>query len=248
MDYIFHSYPRELAKQVISGWGSAADGPSVLPPEEALASLLSEAYQASLLREEDRAVICRLMLIDPIELSDEDGPPNGLHVLKLRDERPLHEQEIRRLSPTATYYRSLIGVRWDCNQGFLIWGIINSGSRWINKTDGGRLRSPVVPNRLIVHIRGPGSLVALKGENRVATLINGKLQGHGFNIYEANWVAKLQERFAKWVLSESFKGNRCSGATVELDFSRMLAQNVMLARGIEPPIGSLETTRNAWSL
>jgi hypothetical protein len=227
MDYFFHSYPKELAKQIASRWGSASDVLDALPPEEALASFLSEAYQASLLREEGRSVICRLILIDPIELSDEVGPPKGLHVLKFREERSMHEEEIRRLSPTATFYRSLIGVRWDPNKGFLIWGIINSGSRWIHQTDGGRLRCPVVPDRLIIHVRGPGSLIVLRGENRVATLINGKLQGHGFNIYEASWLAKLQERFAKWVLHECFKDHHHSGATVELDFTRILAQNVM---------------------
>ena len=68
----------------------------------------------------------------------------------------MHEQEIRRLSPTATFYRTLVGVRWDSNKGFLIWGIVNSGSRWINQTDGGRLRSPTVPDRLIIHIRDRG--------------------------------------------------------------------------------------------
>jgi DisA bacterial checkpoint controller nucleotide-binding len=227
MDYLFHSYPKELAKQIVSRWGPDSNVFKTLPPEEALASLLSEAYQASLLREEDRAVICRLILVDPTELSDEVGPPNGLHVLKFREERQLHEEEIRRLSPTATFYRTLIGLRWDSNRGFLIWGIVNSGSRWINQTDGGRLRSPVVPDRLIIHIRGPGSLIALRGENRVATLLNGKLQGHGFNIYEASWLASLQERFAKWVLHECFKGDHRPSATVELDFTRALAQNVM---------------------
>jgi hypothetical protein len=224
MDYSFHSYPRELAKQIVSRWGDISQ--ATLPPAEALASLLSEAYQASLLREEGRAVICRLILVDPSELGDETGPPTGLQVLKLREERALHEEEIRRLSPSATYYRSLIAVRWGLNQGFLIWGIINSGSRWINRTDGGRLRSPAVPQRLIIHVRGPGSLVALKGEQRIATLLNGKLQGHGFNIYEASWLAKLQDRFAQWVVHECFKGQNHSGATVELDFIRMLAQNV----------------------
>jgi DisA bacterial checkpoint controller nucleotide-binding len=227
MDYLFHSYPKDLAREIVSRWGSASNVFDTLPPEEALASLLSEAYQASLLREEGRSVICRLILIDPIELSDEVGPPNGLHVLKFCTERPMHEEEIRRLSPTATFYRTLIGVRWDSNKGFLIWGIVNSGSRWINQADGGRLRGPVVPDRLIIHIRGPGSLIALRAENRVATLLNGKLQGHGFNIYEASWLASLQERFAKWVLHECFKGSRHSGATVEVDFTRILAQNVM---------------------
>jgi hypothetical protein len=61
----------------------------------------------------------------------------------------------------------------------------------------------------------------------VATLLKGKLQGHGFNIYEASWLASLQERFAKWAHRECFKDDHCSGATVQLDFSRMLAQNVM---------------------
>jgi hypothetical protein len=210
----------------VAQWKAAGLGEQ-LPPEDALASFLSEAYQASLLREEDRSVVCRLILVDPAELSDDGGPPNGLHVLRFEEERPIHEQEIRRLSPTATFYRSLIAVRWDASRGFLIWGIINSGSRWINQTDGGRLRAPIVPRRLIIHIRGPGTLVALRGQDRIATLLNGKLQDYGFNIFEASWLTHLQERFAKWVLHECFKGQPHSGATVEWEFTRVLAQNVM---------------------
>jgi hypothetical protein len=119
MDYCFHSYPRELARQIAAQW-DAAGMVDQLPPEDALTSFLSEAYQASLLREEDRAVVCRLMLVNPAELGDDAGPPNGLQVLRFREERPMHEQEIRRLSPTATFYRSLIGVRWDSKQGFSV--------------------------------------------------------------------------------------------------------------------------------
>jgi DisA bacterial checkpoint controller nucleotide-binding len=226
MDYFFHSYPRELARQIAAQW-DAAGMVDQLPPEDALAFFLSEAYQASLLREEDRAVVCRLILVNPAELGDDAGPPNGLHVLRFREERPMHEQEIRRLSPTANFYRSLIGLRWDAKQGFLIWGIVNSGLRWINQTDGGRLRGPVLPNCLTIHIRGPGTLVALRGQDRIATLLNGKLQDYGFNIFEASWLSHLQERFAKWVLHECFKGQPHPGATVERDFTRVLAQNVM---------------------
>jgi hypothetical protein len=227
MDYSFHSYPRELAKQIIARWEAASAALDALPPEEALASFLSEAYQASLLREEDRAVVCRLILINPAELVDGAGPPIGLHVLRFQQERAMGEQEIRRVSPTATFYRSLIGVRWDPSRGFLIWGIINSGSRWISQTDGGRLHGPIVPNRLIIHIRGPGTLVVLRGETRIAALLKGKLRDYGFNIFEASWLASLQERFAKWVLHECFKDKVHPGATVDPDFTRMLAQNVM---------------------
>ena len=225
MDYPIHTYPRDLARQIALQWATTPDPSDVLPPEEAIASLLSEAYQASLLREEGRSVICRLILIDAAQLNDSEGPPVGMHFLRLTEERTFRENEIRRLSPSATLYRSLIGIRWDPDKGFLLWGIINSGTRWINETDGGRLRSPVLPNRLIIHIRGPGNLIIFRGEERIATLLNGRLQGHGFHIFEASWLRKRQEEFAKWAIHECFK-NHQSGAAVSLDFSRMLGENV----------------------
>ena len=225
MDYPIHTYPRDLARQIALQWATTPDASDVLPPEEAIASLLSEAYQASLLREEGRSVICRLILIDAAQLNDSEGPPVGMHFLRLTEERTFRENEIRRLSPSATLYRSLIGIRWDPDKGFLLWGIINSGTRWINETDGGRLRSPVLPNRLIIHIRGPGNLIIFRGEERIATLLNGRLQGHGFHIFEAGWLRKRQEEFAKWAIHECFK-NHQSGAAVSLDFSRMLGENV----------------------
>jgi hypothetical protein len=220
-----HIYPRDLARTIAAQWITAPDEAIHLPPEDELATLLSEAYQASLLREEDRAVSCRLILIDPTELSDNAGPPDGLQVLHLIDERKLREHEIRRLSPSATFYRSLIGVRWNPQEGFLIWGVINSGSRWINETDGGRLRSPEVPDRLIIHIRGPGNLIILRGDRRIATLLTGKLQGHGFRIFEATWLAKRQEQFARWASRECFR-DEIAPAFVNVDFTRALGENV----------------------
>jgi hypothetical protein len=224
MEYPIHTYPRDLARQIAIHWAITPDASDVLPPEEAIASLLSEAYQASLLREEDRSVICRLILIDSAQLNDTDGPPAGLQVLRLTEERKFRENEIRRLSPSATLYRSFIGIRWDPDKGFLLWGIINSGTRWVNETDGGRSRSPAVPERLIIHIRGPGNLIIFRGERRLATLLNGKLQGHGFHLFEARWLRKRQEEFARWAIHECFK-NHPSGAAVSLDFTQTLGEN-----------------------
>ena len=161
---------------------------------------------------------CRLILIDPAQLYDSEGPPVGLQLLRLTQERMFRENEIRRLSPSATLYRSLIGIRWDPDKGFLLWGIINSGTRWVNETDGGRLRSPVIPKRLIIHIRGPGNLIICRGEQRIATLLNGKLQGHGFHLFEAGWLRKRQEEFAGWAIHECFKDQQL-GAAVSLDFT-----------------------------
>ena len=87
MDYPIHTYPRDLARQIAVQWATAPDASDVLPPEEAIASLLSEAYQASLLREEGRSVICRLILIDSAQLHDSEGPPMGLQFLRLTQER-----------------------------------------------------------------------------------------------------------------------------------------------------------------
>ena len=108
MDYSSHTYPRELAEKIISEWPEVTNPLDDLPPKEALISLLSEAFQASLLREESRPIRCRLVLINPPELGEAEGPPTGMQVLQLQDERKLRAQEIRRLSPCATFYRSLI--------------------------------------------------------------------------------------------------------------------------------------------
>ena len=180
MDYPIHTYPTDLAQLIAAQWATTPDSLDFLPPEEAIASLLSEAYQASLLREEGRSVICRLILIEADQLNDTAGPPAGLQVLRLTEERTFHENEIRRLSPSATLYRSLIGVRWDSDKGFLLWGIINSGTRWVNETDGGRLRSPAVPKRLIIHIRGPGNLIIFRGNTALPRCSTANFKGTDF--------------------------------------------------------------------
>ena len=219
-----HTYPRELAEKIISEWPEVTNPLDDLPPQETLVSLLSEAFQASLLREESRPITCRLLLINPCELSEAEGPPTGMQVLQLQDERKLSAQEIRRLSPCATFYRSLIAVRWDPEKGFWIWAILNSGTRWVARIDGGRLQSSAAPNRLIINISGPGNLVISRGDNLITTLLNGKLEGHGFDIYEAGWLQKSQEAFAQWAIQECFR-DQDIGATVRSDFVKMLGQN-----------------------
>jgi hypothetical protein len=224
MDYSSHTYPRELTEKIISAWPAVTGPLDDLPPKEALISLLSEAFQASLLREESRPIRCRLVLINPSELSEAEGPPTGMQALQLQDERKLSAQEIRRLSPCATFYRSLIGVRWDSESGFWIWGILNSGTRWVARIDGGRLQSSAAPNRLVINISGPGNLIISRGDSLISTLLNGRLEGHGFDIYEARWLQRSEEAFAQRVIQECFKDHDI-GATVETDFVKMLGQN-----------------------
>ena len=73
MDYSSHTYPRELAEKIISEWPEVTNPLDDLPPKESLISLLSEAFQASLLWEESLPISCRLVLINPPERTRRGG-------------------------------------------------------------------------------------------------------------------------------------------------------------------------------
>lgn len=127
-----HAYPPQLARFVQSRWHTltlTAEPSTELPAESLLEDLLSTVYQASLLREEGRAVTFRLMLCDPSELPADEGPPTGLHRLEFSEIRPCTAHELRRLAPAADFHRSVIGVRLDASGAGQIWGIVQTGTR-----------------------------------------------------------------------------------------------------------------------
>src|SRR4051812_44607469 len=113
---VHHAYPDQLADFVRERWAALHDSPSAgvrmcpLPEHEALSALLSTAYQATLLREEERQVAFRIIVSSPQAFPEDAGPPDGLQRLVFTHPRPLTEHELRRLSPAAKYHRSLIGV------------------------------------------------------------------------------------------------------------------------------------------
>ena len=39
-----------------------------------------------------------------------------------------------------------------------------------------------IPDWLIIHVRGPGNLVIHRGSERLVTLLNGRVEGHGFDL------------------------------------------------------------------
>jgi hypothetical protein len=78
--------------------------------------------------------------------------------------------------------------------------------------------------QVLFNVSGPGNLIISRGDNLIATLLNGRLEGHGFDIYEARWLQKSQEAFAQSAIRECFKDHDI-GATVRSDFVKMLGQN-----------------------
>ena len=191
-----HAYPPELARFAQARWDTLTPAPEPgtgLPALSLLEDLLSTVYQASLLREEGRAVTFRLMLCEPSELPADEGPPTGLHRLEFSELRPCTAHELRRLAPAADFHRSIIGVRLDADGAGQIWGIVQTGTRWLRAVQGGRERAAPLPDKLIVAATAPGRIEVCRGSALVAQLDKGWLTGDTLDVFGSRW---LPESFA----------------------------------------------------
>jgi hypothetical protein len=215
-----HGYPNLLAEQAWQDWPAAERARLGIDSLNAFAGFLSVAYQASLLHEEGRPVICRVALCHPSALEAQDLLLYGFHVSRFCRQRPFDEQEIRRLSPAATFYRSIVAVTWSPRNGFTIFGTVGTG-QWSRDlvADLQGMMHPI-PNWLIVHIRGPGNLVVYRGSERLATLLNGRVEGHGFNVFASSWMA---ERF--WNVRNESKDFSRLASDLDLQLRRDLLDN-----------------------
>ncbi len=196
-----HDYPAQLAARVRERWNLAPAGEAPatapdrhageLPDPDALELLLSVAYQASLLREEERPVTFRLIVAEPTAFPAEAGPPSGLHRLLFTHGRRLRTAELRRLSPAVSYHRALIGVRADGQGEFEIWGIVYSGPDWLHAAQGGRAaRSMLPPSSLVVRVTGPGLVAVARGGATLCALHAGRIGGAAMDVFGSRWLAE----------------------------------------------------------
>jgi Probable sensor domain DACNV len=194
-----HAYPDDLASYVREHWGDSSSDPEgakyqqngSLPAVPVLEELLSTCYQASLLREEERAVTFRLIFAEPHLFPEEEGPPEGLHRLEFSEPRPFDEHELRRLSPATDFERSMIGASPDGGGGIRIWGIVHSGLRWLRSVRGGREPSAPLPPVPVVEVEGPGRLQIRKGSVSVAELEGGRLSDSYTDVFASRWLPEL---------------------------------------------------------
>jgi hypothetical protein len=181
-----HAYPRQLASFVRSRWGA---GPG-LPPERDLEAILSIAYQASVLRDEDRPVAFRLVLAPPDAFAGDSGPPTGVLALPFDVPRRFDEHELRRLSQAAKYHRTLIGVAATANDQFVIWGVVHTGPRWLPSVRAGEAHPPPLPDgALVVRAPAPGRLEVARGLATIAELRGGLITEPGLDVFESRWLA-----------------------------------------------------------
>ncbi|WP_437185753.1 putative sensor domain DACNV-containing protein [Planctomicrobium sp. SH668] len=194
MDTSNFIYSSQLSDETRQRWKSTGNSPENLPEDRILRQLIDAAYQASLLREEGEQVSCRVIFATPEELTklqqNELGP---LVCLRFREMQALSAHQIRKLAFSAGFYRSLLGVLIDpVDDSLKIWGIINTGTRWVNRVSSGRPEDLPLPPNLVIQIHGPGHLVIASGDLRLFETSGGILRADGFDPFESRW---LPERF-----------------------------------------------------
>lgn len=190
-----YAYPPDLARFVQERWVSSSTTGSVAAAPEfvTLKHLFSTCYQASLLREEERPVTFRAILASPELFSPDEIPPEHLQRLEFQESLTLEVNELRRLSVAADTQRTLIGVHEEAGGALRIWGLVNSGARWLRDTQGGRRAGAPLPDAPVVHVDAPGSLTVYRGQELVARLRSGRLSVTRLDPFASAWIS---ERFA----------------------------------------------------
>lgn len=179
-----HAYPSDLARFVMERF----DGAGVRCRSDLLVRLLSVAYHASLLREEERPLSFRLLFASPHSLPIEEGPPHGNHRLRFHKPRPFDEQEIRRLAPAAKMQRALIGVSGETPEGLELWGLVQTGPGWLHAIQGGRAPGAPLPDALLIAVTGPGRISVSREGVMIARLVGGKLSGPRPDVFASKWL------------------------------------------------------------
>jgi hypothetical protein len=212
-----HVYPSDLVALINQRWNempspeeSVTGGErAALPGKAALERLISTCYQVSMMREEDRPVTLRLILAPSHLFPSDQGPPKGFLRLLFSTPRPFNEYELRRLSPAVDFERSLIAIEPHPDKGFQIWGILNSGIRWLQEERGGNKKTNQLPDVFGIHVTGPGKLAICRGIKIIATLNGGKLIDSTANAFQSKWMNKLfaEQRNSLLQLHEIFRAS-----------------------------------------
>ncbi len=153
---------------VIAQLATTVEAHQPAPSKEQIQYLCDCLYAASLLKEEGRAVRARVVIAPPEAFALNEGPPQGIHAIRFSVPLALTAPEIKRLSPAASFYHSVIAVWPDKDRGFTVWGILNSGPRWMNLIAGGRKPGDTKLPFPMIHVRDPGWLLFYQDYSLIA--------------------------------------------------------------------------------
>jgi hypothetical protein len=181
---------QELVGQLHEMLGEAAGGPTL----EQIKEVCDVLFAASLLKEEGRAVRARVIIAPPDEFAATEGPPDGTHAVRFTTPHALTANEIKRLSPAASFFHSVVAIWPDRDRGFRIWGILNTGPRWLNIVAGGRKPMGSEIRHPIIHVRDPGWLLFYNGYALMAEWRGRGIHGSRMDVFQSQL---LNERFSE---------------------------------------------------
>jgi sensor domain DACNV-containing protein len=215
-------YPNELAERVRESWPADA-----YPLPERLVTILDVAYHASFLRDEERPVTARILVLPPSELPPDTGPPAGLLPLTFGTPRRFEEDELRQLSPAAQVHRALVGID-ESGDELVIWGLVHSGARWLQAAQGGHAKEPSMPPCLVVRVVRPGHLVIGCGDRVIAELRGGRLSDFTLDVFQSQWLPALfREDRATMAREHRASARVALGARIAADLTGHLAQQMV---------------------
>lgn len=172
------------------------------PSELQLRDLLGVLYASSLLKEEGRPVRARIIIAPPSDFAASDGPPEGVHAIRFSTPNPLTPNEIKRLSPAVGFFHSVIAVWPDRDRGFRIWGILNTGPRWLNRVAGGRKSAGKEIPHPVIHVRDPGWLLFYEGYKLIAEWRGTEFHGPRIDVFQAPLLSKRFEDIRRGMIVE----------------------------------------------
>ncbi len=180
---------QELVLKMHGSLGERED----LPTFDQVREVCDVLYAASLLKEEGRAVRARVVIAPPDAFIATEGPPDGAHAVRFTTPHAFTPNEIKRLSPAASFFHSVVAIWPDRDRGFRIWGLLNTGPRWLNVVAGGRKPVGHQMPHPIVHVRDPGWLLFYQGYDLLAEWRGRDFHGPRLDVFQS---PLLIERFA----------------------------------------------------
>lgn len=185
------AYPIDIATSLRERWESHELPSEAIPDHGVVVTLLDTMYQASLLREENAPVQCRIVFVtaDTFESEFSDGA-SSLHVLRFEEPLSFTAHNLRKLAAAAGYYRALLAVMRESSGELSVWGMVVTGTEWVNHLEGGRPLGAPLPNNLIVQILAPGHIVAASGYTRILESDRGRLLTDGFDPFHSQWLSQ----------------------------------------------------------
>ena len=228
-EFASNAYPVDIALALRQKWIDDEKPLELLPAQNALVHLIDTMYQSTLLHEEGDAVRVRVVLGEPEAFEADHLLSQSSDAFTLRYDHPcpFTANDLRKLAAAAGFYRAMLGLRINSSRRFEIWGMVITGTRWVNRIDGGRLHGIWLPPNLVIQAIGPGHMIAASGYQRVLESANGRILNEGFDPFHAQWLHRKFLNVRESVMQAAIGSPTPSDQTRICDsFVRSAAQNV----------------------